>query len=204
MVTKATKHVLNLGDNVLDPSRKIDTSLWVDGNCSNTFIIDGTRIGANSPCDGTFTDLTADNLTINDSLTLGPGVVVSGPLTAKYADIAERYESDKEYEYGTVVTIGGDKEITACKKGDPIFSVVSKEPAFVLNGEGDGIWIPVVMVGRVFVKMFGPCKKGQRIMPSDMEGVAVATDNSEGVGWILHDSDEEGLTEVEVSFTHTR
>ena len=60
------------------------------------------------------------------------------------------------------------------------------------------------MVGRVFVKILGPCKKGQRIMTSDMEGVAVATDSVEGTGWILQDSIEEGINEVEVSFTHTR
>ena len=208
MVTKATKHVLNLGDNVLDPTKKIDTSLWIDGNCTNTFLIDGTRIGSNTPCDGSFTNLTADDFFINDGGTfnLGTGVTVNGNLTAKYADIAERYESDKEYEPGTIVTVGGDKEITTCREGDPIFSVVSTQPAFVLNGEGnEGIWLPVVAVGRVPVKIIGPVKKGQRILASYIEGVAYATDSSEGIGWILADNNDVGIIrEVEVAFTHSR
>ena len=33
-------------------------------------------------------------------------------VEATYADLAERYEADTEYEPGTVVIFGGDKEIT--------------------------------------------------------------------------------------------
>ena len=36
-------------------------------------------------------------------------------LKAKWADLAEYYEADREYTPGTLVQFGGDKEITVAK-----------------------------------------------------------------------------------------
>ena len=51
---------------------------------------------------GTLSDGTA-------SIASGVSVVLA---SARYADLAEKYEADAEYEPGTVVKIGGEKEIT--------------------------------------------------------------------------------------------
>ena len=40
----------------------------------------------------------------------------NGILTqARYADLAEKYETDKNYPVGTLICIGGEKEATACE-----------------------------------------------------------------------------------------
>ena len=43
--------------------------------------------------------------------------VLTGTATAaQYADLAERYEADKLYQAGTVMSFGGEKEITESAK----------------------------------------------------------------------------------------
>ena len=56
-------------------------------------------------------------------------------LNATYADLAERFESDVPYEAGTVVQLGGTKEVTAVKYelSEEIFGVVSNTAAYLLN-----------------------------------------------------------------------
>ena len=51
--------------------------------------------------------------------------------TAKYADLAERYEADAEYDEGTVMMFGGEKEVTAAEGHgcDRLAGVVSMKPA---------------------------------------------------------------------------
>ena len=39
---------------------------------------------------------------------------------ARYADLAEKYESDAEYDAGTVIVFGGEKEITSSKDKGPV------------------------------------------------------------------------------------
>ena len=51
--------------------------------------------------------------------------------TAKYADLAERFEADEVIEPGTVVELGGEAEITTCNNdlSRNVFGVVSYAPA---------------------------------------------------------------------------
>ena len=94
-------------------------------------------------------------------------------MQATYSDIAENYESDKEYPPGTVVKIGGEKEITATEHAvDDAFGVISSEPAYTLNSGKEGLYLPVVMVGRIPVRIVGPVTKGDRLVSSDIPGVA--------------------------------
>jgi hypothetical protein len=58
-------------------------------------------------------------------------VLFQGTATsALFADLAEKYLTDVEYEVGTVVAVGGDAEVTACMKGDRAFGAVSANPAY--------------------------------------------------------------------------
>lgn len=129
--------------------------------------------------------------------------------TAQYADLAELYESDAEYEPGTVVKIGGEKEVTQTTTAfDPgVFGIVSTDPAYLMNSAAQGTVVPVALAGRVPVKVIGPVKKGQRLLSSEEPGVARAPTDYEMqeymdwyriVGRALEDKTTEGIGLVEV------
>ena len=116
---------------------------------------------------------------------------------ANYADLAEKYLADAEYEIGTVMMIGGEKEITACTSGKRAFGAVSAHPAHLMNKGLEGGTI-VALKGRVPVKIIGPVKKGDELIASD-NGCAVSTDPlSNGVFAIaLESNDDTGIKLVE-------
>jgi hypothetical protein len=93
---------------------------------------------------------------------------------AQYADLAEKYLPDSEYEVGTVVCVGGEKEITAAKFGDRAIGVISGNPAFMMNKDLEG-GVYVALKGRVPVKITGSVKKGDRLVASDAGKAIKAT-----------------------------
>lgn len=122
---------------------------------------------------------------------------------AQYADLAENYLADQEYEAGTVVKIGGDFEITQTTNHADVdvFGVISTEPAYLMNSEAQGL--PVALQGRVPVKVLGKIKKGERIVSSDEPGVAWALGSDEYdaraiIGRSLQDKEDGGLGIIEV------
>lgn len=129
--------------------------------------------------------------------------------SAEYADLAERYEADAEYEAGTVVKIGGDKEITqTTQELDPdVFGIVSASPGFEMNaGAGSDATHPfVALAGRVPCKVIGKVVKGQRIVSSNTPGHAMAVEAVSGsslsiIGRALESKDSivAGIIEVVV------
>ena len=84
---------------------------------------------------------------------------------AEYADLAEKYLTDADYEVGTVVTVGGEKEVRASIFGDRAIGVISAAPAYLMNSKADGQ--PVALKGRVPVRVVGSIKKGDRLVASD-------------------------------------
>lgn len=111
------------------------------------------------------------NKTITSTLFYGDA------LRARYADLAEKYLSDVEYETGTVVTVGGDAEITASKMGDRALGVISANPAYMMNSDLEGGQY-VALKGRVPVKVTGPVKKGDKLVAGD-NGTAYAFDHAQ-------------------------
>lgn len=109
--------------------------------------------------------------------------------SALYADVAERYESDEPLEPGTVVMLGGRKEVAACRNygDDEVFGVVSTNPAFKMNSDAgsDDTHPYIALLGRVPCKVMGSVYKGQRIMGSNTPGVAQAWDPDTGTLSIL-------------------
>lgn len=98
--------------------------------------------------------------------------VFSGTATAaNYADLAEKYLTDNEYEVGTVVMVGGEKEVTACKFGGRAVGAISGNPAYMMNSGLEGGQY-VALKGRVPVKVVGSVKKGDKMIAHD-GGVAV-------------------------------
>jgi hypothetical protein len=126
-------------------------------------------------------------------------------LQATYADLAEFYEGDQEYEPGTVLVFGGDKEVTTTTQMNDTRSagVVTTNPAYVMNSEQTGIKVCLALAGRVPVKVIGRVKKGDMLTTSATAGYAVrATDPKLGsiIGKSLEDKDygEAGVIQVAV------
>lgn len=125
------------------------------------------------------------------------GTVYGTATTALYADLAEKYLADQEYEVGTVVCVGGDKEVTATSVGDLAIGTVSENPAFKMN---DGLvgGTHIALKGRVPVKVVGPITKGKSIAAAD-NGTAVECEHSHyaAFGIALESSVEEGVKLIE-------
>ena len=98
--------------------------------------------------------------------------------SAKYADLAERYTSDATYEAGTVVTFGGDAEVTMSTEtmDSRIAGVVSTNPGYLMNADLEGTQVPVALTGRVPVKVTGTIRKGDMLVSAG-EGYAKAEAN---------------------------
>ena len=101
--------------------------------------------------------------------------VFATATTALYADVAERFEADELLEPGTVVELGGVKEITRSTTdlSENVFGVISTRPAYTMNGGAgeDDTHPKVAMTGRVPVKVIGYIKKGDRLVSAG-EGLA--------------------------------
>ena len=92
---------------------------------------------------------------------------------ARYADLAEKYEADSDYEPGTVLVIGGDKEVTVTDEPGSyaVVGVVSTDPAYLMNSEADGV--AIALRGRIPCKVSGVCRKGDVLITSDTPGHAM-------------------------------
>ena len=127
----------------------------------------------------------------------------SSRLTATFADLAENYVADADYEPGTVVMFGGEHEITVASEDTPrVAGVVSDRFAYLMNGgcEGDHV-SSIALQGRVHVKVKGAVKKGD-MMISAGNGYAKSSDDprmGQVIGKSLADFDgDSGMVEVVV------
>ncbi len=124
--------------------------------------------------------------------------------SARYADLAERYEADAILEPGTVVCFGGAKEITACdhENDHAVAGVVSTDPAYMMNSAaGNNDTHPyIALTGRVPVKVVGPVAKGDLLVASGVKGHAMVNNNAKAgtiIGKAIGSSDSgEGVVEA--------
>ena len=118
--------------------------------------------------------------------------------TAKYADLAEKYLPDADYEIGTVMMVGGTAEVTK-HNGDRVraIGVTSEYPAYKMNSDLDG-GVYVALKGRVPVRVVGPVKKGQSLFGS-AHGLAMATDDTTPTSFAiaLESFDGNGIGSIE-------
>tara|TARA_B100000941_G_scaffold263842_1_gene217448 strand:- start:204 stop:1136 length:933 start_codon:yes stop_codon:yes gene_type:complete len=156
----------------------------------------------NTTEDGT----TSGNVTIGSYANIRADVATLTATTARYADLAERYEADAQYDAGTVVIFGGDKEISMAngEYDHRVAGVISSAPAYMMNSEaGDDATHPyVALTGRVPCKVTGSIKKGDLLCTSAMAGHAMAGEAKCGhmIGKALEDFDgEAGVIEVLVN-----
>lgn len=134
----------------------------------------------------------------NSSADLFANVFQGIASSADYADLAEKYLPDADYLVGTVMTIGGSKEVTASKIGDRAVGVISANPAYMMNSGLEG-GTYVALKGRVPCKVTGVVNKGQRLVAGP-NGSAQATliNNSDVFAIALESSDDSNEKVIEV------
>lgn len=141
-----------------------------------------TYSGSFNPGSLLTTNITTGGITIPGTITGYWSLVGASRLEATYADLAERFESDFPYEPGTVVELGGAKEITAIKEelSDNVFGVISKNAAYMMNSSvgNDETHPAVALAGRVPVKVIGKVKKGDRLVSAG-NGIARSASKQE-------------------------
>ena len=142
----------------------------------------GNLLAANvqTPIITTGANTTAGTITGNWTLTTG------SRFNATYADLAERFEADAPYDAGTVVELGGEREITSVKYelSEDVFGVISNSVAYLMNsGAGSDTTHPAVAVGgRVHVKVTGKVHKGQRLVSAG-QGIARGAQDGEATAF---------------------
>ena len=145
----------NIGGNLgVAGNANISGNLGVTGNLVTTKITTGNSS-------------TAGTITGNWTLT------ANSRFEATYADLAEYYVADFDYDPGTVLEFGGEFEVTIAENGTQrVAGVVSTEPAYVMNSlcEGEHI-VALALQGRVPTKVRGNIKKGDMLI-SGGEGYA--------------------------------
>lgn len=153
--------------------------------------ITNTPIGNATAASGTFTTLVATGtsslngtVSTNNILPFGNSnanigstslrfnTVFAKATSAQYADLAEIYTADQNYEPGTVVVFGGPNEITVTNIAHDtrVAGVISTNPAYLMNS--DTIGLPVALTGRVPCLVQGPVSKGDVLVTSVTAGAA--------------------------------
>jgi hypothetical protein len=146
----------------------------LSGNSSgaNTLLFNGVYVPASSS--NTPSTIIARDASGN----FAAGTFTGTSTRAQYADLAERYASDADYEPGTVVIFGGEKEITTTtQRADTrVAGAVSTAPAYLMNDVSNEP--PVALRGKIPVKVIGSVKKGDPLITSSIAGYAEVGDLS--------------------------
>ena len=202
-----TNGITTSGTTVIAPSAITTTTLNASTVVTSTSITVGSSTVGSSSVTTPTLNATAVNVsgTIAPTANLGVNLGSSGTwfnnvyaaqfvgttfagtaVRALYADLAERFEADTEYEPGTVVEMGGPAEITkvSAELSDNVFGVISTNAAYLMNaGAGtDVTHPPIAMSGRVPVKVVGTVKKGDRLVSAG-NGCARAGSKAEITPW---------------------
>jgi len=92
--------------------------------------------------------------------------VYAKATSAQYADVAEIYTADYNYEPGTVVVFGGPREVTVSSFAHDtrVAGVVSTNPAYLMNDKAEGV--AVALLGKVPCKVHGMIEKGDLLTTS--------------------------------------
>ena len=176
-----------------------------DGNNETVFLVFSDTQGATTALE---TDV---NLTYNPSTNL---LTTTGNVTAShfvgtatqalYADLAEKYVADSQYDPGTVMTIGGSKEVTSSNSYmDPtVAGIVSTNPAFLMNKDltAENV-VDLALTGRVPCKVHGKIQRGDMIVSGNIAGAGTsctAPNFGTVVGKALESYDAETVGTIEV------
>ena len=153
----------------------------------------------------TFSGITVSSISASGgsgTVTGAWSLTAGSTFQATFADLAERYAADAEYEPGTVLIIGGSAEVTTTTRhGDTARAgIVSTNPAYTLNAEaGDDSTHPyIALAGRVPCKVKGFVRKGDMLVTSTEPGYAEAAHANDNPNAVIARAleDFEGTTGV--------
>jgi hypothetical protein len=105
--------------------------------------------------------------------------VFAKATSAQYADLAEMYCADQIYLPGTVLEFGGAQEVTATTTSHSTATagIVSTNPSYLMNATLDcDTAVELALVGRVPCQVVGNIHKGDRLVSSNISGVATVLD----------------------------
>jgi hypothetical protein len=160
-------------------------------------------------------NLTVGNIVNNGSNAAGNigsssnyfNTIFAKATSAQYADLAEMYVADQHYEPGTVLEFGGAHEVLASQSSHStkVAGIVSTNPSYLMNAAqpGDNV-LAVALVGRVPCQVIGSIAKGDRLVASDIPGVATVlnlTNYQPGciIGKALEEYNSDNIGTIEVA-----
>ena len=131
--------------------------------------------------------------------------VFDGTATqAQYADLAEKFVADHNYQPGTVLMFGGPEEVTISigENNRAVAGVVSQKPAYLMNNKlNSENSVELAMMGRVFCKVIGKIRKGDMLVTSKQNGVATSSEEPKlgtVIGKALQSYDRDEIGEIEI------
>jgi hypothetical protein len=153
------------------PSNKLSGSYDIDISGSSASSVNANKLLSGSSYVSSAVDTaytgTPSTVAVRDLSGNLNAVLFQGTATqALFADLAEKYLTDKPYEVGTVVAVGGTAEVTACTLGDRAFGAVSANPAYMMNAGLEG-GTYIALKGRLPIKVVGPVKKGDALLAAN-------------------------------------
>ena len=147
---------------------------------------------------------TANTIVFRDgSGNFSAGVITGTSTSARYADLAEKYDADEPIEPGTVVHFAGEGKVAECDTANckTVAGVISTDPAYLMNSALDG-GVELALTGRVPCKVTGVVNAGD-LMVSAGNGRAMAN-NDAGIGTVIGkaiEANEGGDGVIEVLIT---
>ena len=171
-------------------------------NITSLGTLTSLTVGANGAL--TTTNLTTGANTTAGYITGNWTLTAGSKWNATYADLAEKYVADADYEPATVLVFGGTQEVTISTETNTtrVAGVVTTNAAFSMNNECQGDHVAeIALQGRVPCKVIGPIFKGD-LLVSAGNGHAIAN-NEARAGTIIGKSLENfsgatGVIEVAV------
>jgi hypothetical protein len=220
MVVDTTNYILNVCDGVTvggfnmvgvttaqTLTNKTLSAPTITGNITGNITLAST---ANVTC-GNINNAGANGVGNIGTSTTYFNTVFAKATSAQYADLAEMYVADATYAPGTVIEFGGTEEVTASQSSHStaVAGIVSTNPSYLMNATQTGNHVvAVALVGRVPCQVVGTFKKGDRLVASDITGVATGLDNANyqpgciiGKALEAYNSTEVGTIEVAVGRT---
>ncbi len=178
---------------------------------SNTISTTGNVTGGNLITAGTLSAIEIVKTGSNNVGNIGQSdntfdTVFAKATSAQYADLAECYAADQHYPVGTVLVIGGTREVTESTDfaQTTIIGTVSDKPAYIMNSgiKSDHVAV-VALTGRVPVRVVGNINRGDLLTSSLVPGHATALPESQwrpgaAIGKALesYDSMDSGMIEA--------
>jgi hypothetical protein len=196
-------------DGTLDFSVAADVNTWrgiddtpVNGQTSESISSNWAYDHQNdtTAIHGSTSSNTANRIVQRDaSGNFSAGTITATCTNAQYADLAEKYSADADIAPGTVVSFGGESEVTTSSvDGDrKIAGVISTNPAYLMNHEAEGV--EVALTGRVPCRVTGKIEKGDMLVSAG-NGMARAEEDPK-LGSVIGkalESNESGDAVIEV------